>query len=37
MNTILEIQNLKKYFDTKAGLLHAVDNISFSINKGETL
>ena len=37
MNTILEIQNLKKFFDTKAGLLHAVDNISFSINKGETL
>ena len=37
MNTILEIQNLKKYFDTKAGLLHAVDSISFSINKGETL
>ena len=37
MNPILEVQNLKKYFDTKAGLLHAVDNISFSINRGETL
>ena len=35
--TILEVKNLKKYFTTKKGLLHAVDDISFSINKGETL
>jgi len=33
----LEVQGLKKYFKTKNGLLHAVDDISFSINKGETL
>jgi len=37
MNTILEVKHLKKYFDTKAGLLHAVDDVSFSIEKGETL
>lgn len=36
-NTILEVKNLKKYFPTKKGLLHAVDDISFAINKGETL
>lgn len=37
MNTILEICNLKKYFDTKSGLLHAVDGVSFSIETGQTL
>ena len=35
--TILEIQHLKKYFNTKRGLLHAVDDVSFSIEKGHTL
>jgi len=34
---LLRIENLKKYFKTKRGLLHAVDNISFSIEKGKTL
>ena len=34
---ILEIKNLKKYFKTKAGMLHAVDDVSFHINRGETL
>lgn len=34
---LLEVRNLKKYFNTKAGLLHAIDDVSFSINKGETL
>lgn len=37
MNTILEVKHLKKYFETKAGLLHAVDDVSFSVEKGETL
>ena len=37
MDDILEIRNLKKYFETRAGTLHAVDNVSFSIRKGETL
>lgn len=34
---LLEIKNLKKYFKTKKGMLHAIDDISFYINKGETL
>ncbi|MCL2234888.1 MAG: ABC transporter ATP-binding protein [Defluviitaleaceae bacterium] len=34
---LLEAKNLKKYFMTKRGPLHAVDNINFKINKGETL
>lgn len=35
--TLLEVKNLKKYFPTKKGLLHAVDGVNFDINKGETL
>ena len=34
---ILEVKNLKKYFRTPAGSLQAVDDVSFTINKGETL
>jgi len=34
---LLEAKNLKKYFKTKKGWLHAVDDINFTINKGETL
>ncbi len=34
---LLEVKNLKKYFDTPKGKLHAVDDISFSIEKGKTL
>ncbi len=37
MDTILEVKNLKKYFKTKYGLLHAVDDISFTLEKGKTL
>ena len=37
MGTILEVQNLKKYFQTRSGLLHAVDDVSFKIEEGETL
>ena len=37
MAAILEVKNLKKYFKTKRGPLHAVDDISFKINQGETL
>ena len=33
----LEIQHLKKYFKTPSGLLHAVDDVSFTIEKGHTL
>lgn len=34
---LLEVVNLKKHFKTKKGMLHAVDDVSFTINKGETL
>lgn len=34
---ILRVDNLKKHFKTKRGLLHAVDGINFSIDKGKTL
>ena len=34
---LLETKGLKKYFKTKKGWLHAVDDVNFSINKGETL
>lgn len=34
---LLEAKNLTKYFSTKKGQLHAVDSISFHIDKGETL
>ena len=37
VNKALEVHNLKKYFKTSRGMLHAVDNISFSIEKGRTL
>lgn len=37
MPEMLRIENLKKYFKTPKGLLHAVDDVSFSIEKGETL
>jgi len=36
-NKALEVHNLKKYFKTPRGMLHAVDDISFSIEKGRTL
>jgi peptide/nickel transport system ATP-binding protein len=35
--TILEVRNLMKYFNTKRGMLHAVDGIDFSIKRGQTL
>ncbi len=34
---LLEVRHLKKYFPTKKGLLYAVDDVSFSIEKGKTL
>lgn len=37
MDQILEVQNLKKYFPTPKGTLHAVDDVSFSLKKGTTL
>ena len=34
---LIEVRNLKKHFKVPAGYLHAVDYVSFYINKGETL
>ena len=34
---LLEVKNLKKYFPVPSGTLHAVDDVSFDLNKGETL
>ena len=34
---LIEVKNLKKHFKTPKGMLHAVDGVSFTINKGETL
>ena len=34
---LLEVSHLKKYFKTPKGVLHAVDDVSFSIEKGKTL
>lgn len=33
----VQVKNLKKYFETRKGPLHAVDDVSFGIEKGETL
>lgn len=34
---LLEVEHLKKYFPTPRGVVHAVDDVSFSIEKGKTL
>ena len=34
---LLEVKNLKKYFKTPKGMLHAVDDVTFSIERGKTL
>ena len=36
-NKILEVKNLKKYFQTPKGMLHAVDDVNFTIEEGKTL
>ncbi|MET3617231.1 oligopeptide/dipeptide ABC transporter ATP-binding protein [Peptoniphilus olsenii] len=36
-DVLISVKNVKKYFDTKSGTLHAVDDVSFDIKKGETL
>lgn len=37
MDALVETKNLKKYFNTPKGPLHAVDNVNLSIKAGETL
>ncbi len=37
MPALVEVKNLKKYFETPRGMLHAVDDVSFSIAQGKTM
>jgi len=37
MAALVEVKNLKKYFETPRGMLHAVDDVSFSIEEGKTM
>lgn len=37
MSTLIEVKNLKKYFETSRGMLHAVDDVSFKIEEGKTM
>jgi peptide/nickel transport system ATP-binding protein len=37
MSEILRVENLKKYFKSPRGMVHAVDEVYFSLEKGKTL
>ena len=37
MGNLIETRNLKKYFSTPKGILHAVDDVSFVIPEGKTI
>ena len=37
MAALVELEHLKKYFKTGSGTVHAVDDVSMSIEKGETM
>ena len=34
---LLQVNHLKKYFKTPRGMLHAVDDVTFSLEQGKTL
>jgi peptide/nickel transport system ATP-binding protein len=36
-NELLQVSHLKKYFKTPGGMLHAVDDVSFTLEEGKTL
>ncbi|MBQ6685576.1 MAG: ATP-binding cassette domain-containing protein, partial [Firmicutes bacterium] len=36
-DVLLEVKNLKKYFKVPNGYLHAVDDVSFTLERGKTL
>ena len=36
-NVLLEVKDLKKYYKVPKGMLHAVDGVSFDLEKGKTL
>lgn len=37
MSNLVEVKNLKKYFSTPRGMLHAVDDVTLSLAAGETM
>ncbi|HWP51912.1 MAG TPA: oligopeptide/dipeptide ABC transporter ATP-binding protein [Clostridia bacterium] len=37
MKPLLQVEHLKKYFKTPKGVLHAVDDVSFTLGEGEIL
>ena len=37
MSALLEVKGIKKYFKTPGGPLHAVDDVSFTLDEGQTL
>ena len=37
MQPVIEVKNLKKFFTTPRGMLHEVDDVTFTIEKGKTL
>ena len=37
MSAMIEVRNLKKYFKVAGGSLHAVDDVSFKVEKGRTM
>ena len=37
MAEILRVENLKKHFNTRKGVLHAVDGVTFGVQEGQTL
>ena len=37
MTALLEVRNLKTHFFTREGVVHAVDGISYTLDKGKTL
>ncbi len=37
MSSLLQVKDLKKYFRTPRGMLHAVDGINFTLDEGKTL
>ena len=36
-DVLLDVRHLKKYFKHPAGQLHAVDDVSFTLERGKTL
>ncbi len=37
MGNMVEVKNLKKYFETPKGVVHAVDDVSLTIEEGKTM